>query len=431
MPCSTQSTPNQKDLGKFRLHRHFVQTAVLLFFIIAPCRLSGVPGFEEGIIKFDLDLWRIHFFGLTLVQGLFHICFLFLLLPFFGLIISSSLYNKVFCGWVCPQNIFFEMFESVQKNLKKHHPSYRRSPRLQAGVEFLLSCGWGLLIAWTAVSYFKGASPIFSTGLFLFVLLFFVYDTFSLKHRFCQMACPYALLQKSMGGQTALHVAWEDRPGNPCGRCRACETACYVQINVRKDPFHIDCTMCGACVDACTGVFRNKPEPPLLRFAFEDEVRGEPYRPFGINSWPKFFLITLFGLYCLMLVGLIFFRPQYDFRVDYPMSGGSHQTVYQKEGLPTNAFTIKIRNLTSKEQAYLVKIEEDDFTLYSAQGAFWTVPPLSQIRVPVEVSYKKAENIESGYFPIHFQLYGGTPAPTELLTTHELQVYIKNLPAKN
>ncbi len=370
-------TPQFKEGGKFARRRHVLQALVLLLFLVAPHPVS-IVGLEHGLLSFDFGDRRIYFFGLVLVPGLFHIFFLGLMLPLFALCVSASFYSKVFCGWVCPQNIFFELFDGVARALKKRSPRFRRSLKAQKFLDLTLAVGWGLAIAWTTTCYFVEADPIFYAAAFTAIFLFFVFDTHYLKHKFCKSACPYALIQKSFQDPHSLHVVWEKREGSPCGTCHACEKACYVDLDIKKTPFDIDCTMCGACVDACSHVYSRKEEGPVLTFG---SIPG--------RSPQKIIVGCSFVLFLALFAWAIWSRPIATFRIDYPPSGTQFEP-FIVDGRETNRYRMRIRNMTDATLTYQLQVNEG----YEHSGPkTLKVPPFESLSLPFTVERAPQRNI--------------------------------------
>lgn len=274
---------------------------------------------------------------------------------------------------------------------------------MQKTVDLGMAVFWGLIIAHTAQSYFVGAHPIFRAFCFGFVFLFFTIDTHLLKHNFCKSACPYAHLQKSFQRENSLHVSWEDRPGNKCGVCTACEQACYVDINVRETPFHLDCTMCGACIDACDRVFSRRPEPSLLQFAYNEDRSKQGIA--GINSFPKAFICIAFVLFCSFFGWSVANRPRASFRIDYPASGTSEQLPVLEGGLHTNTFTVRVRSLSRKREKLTLALLDEGFEVewVDPQDLVTTVAPFSRASARIKVRYTGEEELPP-FTPIQFEL---------------------------
>jgi len=392
----------------FGRRRHLVQALVLFFYLLLPVPLP-ISGLEHGLLKFDFVDWRIYFFGIILVPGLFHLLTISFVIPLYALTVSSALYSKVFCGWVCPQNIFYEMFDGINKQISKRFPSFRKSERAQSILDLTLSILWGLIIAGTALNYFRGANTIFLATLFFGIFIFFVYDTHWLKHDFCKNACPYAYIQKSFQAPNSLHVVWEERSANKCGVCRACEEACYVGINVRRDPFNIDCTMCGACVDACDRVFSRRPEPSLLEFGFvpfEEKNKSEKFGKFGtklgLNTLAKIFLVLSFAMFIAYFAYQLTHRPLESFRVDYPASASVNQLPFIDEGKHTNRFTLRIRSLTDHEEKYTVTLDDPNFSIIWKENNKdqLITAPFQKFDTEIWVQADKSVELEPGEYKI-------------------------------
>lgn len=367
-----------------------------LFFLMP----HPIPGFPHGLLKFDFDAWQIHFFGVTLVPGLFHILSLFIMWILLTIALISSFFSKVFCGWICPQNTFYELFEGAIKSLSKRFPRFRRSKRAQNRLDLALSLFFGLAVASTVLLYFKGAHPLFKTLSFIGVFTFFSFDTHKLKHKFCHSACPYAFLQKSLQNTQSMHVAWEEtRENKPCTSCRACEVACYVDLDVKKDAFDIDCTMCGACIDACARVYSRRSEPPLLQFSTGKKTLFQWCLAIGYVIYSTFFIYQVVE------------RPTVSFRIATPMGGSSISDLpIEKDSHSTNTFWVRTRNLSSKPLSLRLSMEpaqyQDMFSWESDQlaGDTITLAPFSSSAIPIEVTLTKGGRDMPFYIPVLFRL---------------------------
>lgn len=355
-----QSHRTKRPIPRWAHRRHLVQSVVLCLFFLLPIPIPGIPVLDHGLLKIDCRDWHIYLFGSVVGHGQLHLALLGMLLLLFSIALLVALYGKVFCGWLCPQNIFYEAFSAVQKRLKKRFPQYRRSSKGQQAVELAMAALCGGAIVRTAISYFDHANPAIASVLGSALFAFFVWDTAFLKHKFCKNACPYAYLQQALTDKNSLHVVWDkERDNKPCHVCRACVEACYVDLDIRKQTFHIDCTMCGACLDACNRVYHRRGEPPLLQFAFGNKK----HQWWGINTGRKWLLV--FGFICAstLLFWTVQTRPMSVMRVDYPMSGTKEQLPFNFEGKRSNYFIIKIRNLGRESKEYQIRILGDRFKI--------------------------------------------------------------------
>ena len=243
---------------------------------------------------------------------------MFLPLTFFSTVlvigITCLFYGRLFCGWVCPHNTLTEWLAPWRAlvglakapfGLERH---FNQRPWLKWVVR-TLAVVWGFVVAWTISTlilfYFVPPDWYFGhfghwdveveTGTFhyTFVLLAAhtvasLVGTFLLLagHEFCRNACPYGLLQSLSA--YAIPIWWPAeirfRYGadqTPCGHCRACETACPIDIDPRRSENLIvgigeGCFNCGQCIDACRVVHSTRELDSFLFFRPPGRYPGEP-----------------------------------------------------------------------------------------------------------------------------------------------------------
>ena len=96
----------QKPVGKlYNLRSYFSYFYLILFFTLPFIKVEGEPLFlfnvlERKFIFFGKIFWPQDFFifGLTMITFIVFI------------ILFTAAFGRLFCGWVCPQTIFMEMF---------------------------------------------------------------------------------------------------------------------------------------------------------------------------------------------------------------------------------------------------------------------------------------------------------------------------------
>jgi Polyferredoxin len=87
------------QVSRFHLHRRMVQGTTLLLVILVPALgLFRIDPRAGALVVLDRQIWFADFF---LIAGLWII-----LLSLLVMLYSTA--GTVFCGWVCPQNIFSE-----------------------------------------------------------------------------------------------------------------------------------------------------------------------------------------------------------------------------------------------------------------------------------------------------------------------------------
>ena len=90
--------------GRWQVRKNAVLTALLAIYLILPwLRVGGEPA-----IHIDLPGRAAHLFGATFTNQDFHLVF-FLVSGFgFLLFVVTSLWGRIWCGYVCPQTVFME-----------------------------------------------------------------------------------------------------------------------------------------------------------------------------------------------------------------------------------------------------------------------------------------------------------------------------------
>lgn len=170
------------------------------------------------------------------------------LLLFFLPILSTLLFGRVYCGWVCPFGAVSEWL-FVKKWAVRIPKKWDR---------FLKWTRWGILVFlvgrillgahvaddWTPFKNlftFGGSlTNWILTGVFLGLSI--------ISYRpFCKYLCPYGAIMSLVSRFSFRKVALDDS----CVRCGQCEKQCGMQaLEIPGDPDG-DCILCGECASSC------------------------------------------------------------------------------------------------------------------------------------------------------------------------------------
>ncbi|SDZ37369.1 ferredoxin-type protein NapH [Evansella caseinilytica] len=175
---------------------------------------------------------------------------------FIYLVISG----RVFCSWVCPVNTLLECTDLIRKKFKRLPDIHfdKNTKIYLAGLMLVLS----FLIS---VPVFEIISPIghtmrnllFTWGIGVSILLAIVlFDVFISKRGWCRYFCPVGGFYAAIGRSGRFRVKMDN---DRCVQCQQCKHVCFAEPSILdpsiqgKETFVSsgDCSLCGACVDAC------------------------------------------------------------------------------------------------------------------------------------------------------------------------------------
>ncbi|MDH4320388.1 MAG: 4Fe-4S binding protein, partial [Desulfobulbaceae bacterium] len=211
--------------------------------------ISGLVGLKQLLLSGVYD--DIHPAGLTI---------------FIAALLTSLLFRKGFCGWICPVGFTSNLAEKLGLKLKilRRAPAWLDIPLLS--LKYLLLGLFAFLIlvqmdleairAFNHTPYnvvvdakmlllFMQPSP-----LTLWVMGFLVVVSFVSRNFWCRYLCPYGALLGILALASPMRV---QRDQERCIDCHKCEKACPGSIRVAsKTSINVpECVGCLECVAAC------------------------------------------------------------------------------------------------------------------------------------------------------------------------------------
>lgn len=326
---------------KFHRLRRLLGAALLLLFTALPfVRVQG-----ESALRFDVPSLRLLFFGTSIWMADFFIILIATLFLTFAAILATTLFGRVWCGWLCPQTILVDATGFMDSAGKKQH-----------GVGLIVRFIGGILVSMVAaaslIGYFVSPYDLLmlirtgatagkiATGSFIALCIIIFLDLIALRRVLCATACPYAKMQGVLFDDRTLRVAFDARRSDECMHCNACTTTCPVGIDIRKG-LAMECIHCAECVDACTGRMAQRGRSSLVNYSFG--APGE--RGSNMRLIPLFTAgVALTSL--AMLLYLSATRMPFDMtvRLDYATPPALHG-----DGSITNTFELSLRNMSGSE----------------------------------------------------------------------------------
>ncbi len=304
------------------------------------------------------------------------------------IVLFTAAFGRLFCGWICPQTIFMEMFfrkieyliegDAAKQKLLKNSPwtAEKIRKKVTKHVVFFLMA---FIIANFFLSYIISmdelkkiiSEPVSQhVGGFLAIVIFSgvfygVYAYF--REQACTVVCPYGRLQSVLLDRNSMIVAYDYKRGETRGKykkgtreetglgdcidCFQCVKVCPTGIDIRNGT-QMECVGCTACIDACDKMMEAVGRPTgLVRYASENGIaEGKKLRYTGRM---KFYTILLFVLTGL-LTTLLLTRKEIDGTIIRATG-----LLYQERGADSlsNLYNIKIENKTLNEIPVTLRLE--------------------------------------------------------------------------
>lgn len=247
-------------LGKvkyvLRRYRRTSQLMVLALLILSPFL---------HIFRFDIPSTSLYLFGMRLWIKHIFLFSLLLTIAIYVIIALSYLFGRVFCGWVCPQNLFNELGRAWDAKFGR-----TGSVLLSALVGL-----FGGFVIWsygtdgTALlrQYAAGQVPAAPTMTILGIGAFFTAAMGWWRTAICRVACPYGHLQSVITSRSTMRLQAVNMPAyrDICATCGLCAETCHMGVDPRTlEQKH--CVTCGDCLDACQLVSDARKAPRVLHF---------------------------------------------------------------------------------------------------------------------------------------------------------------------
>jgi len=365
--------PGNLDL-KRKLSKAIVIVVLLLIPILGIFRIDVSSGF----VILDKQVWFSDFY----------IVFGFWLALACTFIMFYSTVGTAFCGWVCPQNTFSNLMDTVtQKLLGKRAVIDWEGSNSKVANKKNKPLNWLLLIIqifaaslvlallpliyfippsaiWAFVTFQPHESIGFSLYWIYFVFVFMTAINLGVvRHHFCRYMCVYRMWQFLFKTSDTLHIDYDETRKADCEKCNYCQTVCMVDIDPRNTSTFDSCTNCGACIAACHQIHEKQNKPGLLKFKFGKRRAKEVLSQRSISSLPQRARIVLpvmalgIGMY---VWGLINYEP-------------FHLAVYKAEknhGDQIDEYRINIANKLYEPGSVKIEVlglEENAYTLMQSE----------------------------------------------------------------
>ena len=309
--------------GRFRRAKPWVYAALIGLYAALPLiEINGHPS-----ILIDLPRRHFYLFGATFNAQDAWLLFFILTGIGFALIVISSLWGRIWCGWACPQTVFLDgVFRSVERWVLGNHIQRMRlddapwtaGKVARKGLLHAIYVGLSFVVTQIFLAYFLSAEELFAAivngpeghesaftwSVAMTTILYFNFWWF--REQLCIVVCPYGRLQSVLEDRDTLIIGYDQNRGEPRGKakdanagdcvdCKRCVAVCPTHIDIRNG-LQLECIGCAYCIDACDEIMDKLKRPRgLVRY---DSLRGLD------GEEPRFWRPRVFAYLVAGLVGL-------------------------------------------------------------------------------------------------------------------------------
>jgi cytochrome c oxidase accessory protein FixG len=427
----------KKPSGRYWKARNIVAFVLVAFFFSGPfIEINGHPLLMVNILTREFVIFGVAFWPQDL-----HLLVFGMLSFVVGVILFTTVFGRLFCGWACPQTIFMEMIfrriefwiegdSNAQIRLKKAPWNAEKIIKkggkhaIFFGIAFLISNmflayvigkdAWITLVTDPPSEHLGGLSAmIIFSGVFYGVFAF-------MREQVCHFVCPYGRMQSVMLDNNSINVMYDyvrgegrakigdrkkvesgkatladlglapDTTFGDCIDCYQCVKICPMGIDIRNGT-QLECVHCTACIDACDDIMDKIDKPRgLIRYSSENAIRHEKKKIFT----PRVLVYTSV-LTILMSLFIVFLGLRSDLETSILRERG---TLFQElpDNKYSNIYEVKVINKTFDEIAYDVQLIEPAGELISLGGISSVAgQSLSEGRYMVQLTESQLEGLQT------------------------------------
>ncbi|MCC7375899.1 MAG: cytochrome c oxidase accessory protein CcoG [Verrucomicrobiales bacterium] len=357
-----------------------------------------------------------------------------------GIVIFTTAFGRLWCGWTCPQTVLMEMvFRRIeywiegdahqQRALAKAPWTVTKAVK-KVGKQAVFF-GLSFVIGNTLLAYIIGIDELQKivtdnpmnhlkglTFMVLFTLVFYgIFARF--REQACTFICPYGRFQSALLDENSIVVGYDHKRGEhrgilhrkesaaqrkeagkgDCVDCKQCVTVCPTGIDIR-DGTQMECVNCTACIDACDTVMTKVGRPTgLIRYASLNGIeRGEKLR---VTPRLIGYAVVLTALIVLFLY-LLFTRSEVQTTL-LRAPGALFQQM--PNGKISNLYVAKLVNKTHRDIPVELKLENVEGSL-RVMGHDLRIPAEKLIEASVLIELDPAA-LQGGNRPLLIGVYGG------------------------
>jgi cytochrome c oxidase accessory protein FixG len=386
----------QSVSGSFRRIKWYLMAVCLgIYYFLPFVRWNRGLGAPDQAVLIDLPNSRFYFFFIELwPQEIYYFTGL-LILAAITLFLMNSLGGRVWCGYLCPQTVWTDLFYAVERVIEGDRRERMKKDAegftMQRGAELVLKHSIWILIAWWTggawVLYFSDAPTLikelvtFQAPMVAYIWIGILTSTTYLlagfmREQVCVYMCPWPRIQAALTDEWALNVTYKYDRGEKrtslkkaaqaralgesvgdCVDCNQCVAVCPTGIDIR-DGAQLDCIQCGLCIDACDSVMTKIGRPTRL-IGYDNDInihrrmegKKEIFRPVRARTMVYSALIA--GVGGIMLYAMLT-RSLLDLNV---MHDRNPLAVRLSDGSVRNGYTLRFLNKRGFDRVIAIDVD--------------------------------------------------------------------------
>ena len=382
--------------GRFRTIKWLILVVTLgIYYFLPFIRWDRGPNAPDQAVLIDLANRRFYFFFIEIwPQELYYLTGL-MVLAALVLFLMNAIAGRVWCGYLCPQTVWTDLFYAVERLVEGDRREQIRKKQsgtwdLERIAEKILKHSLWLMIAWWTggawVLYFSDAPTLvgqlvrFEAPVVAYVwIAILTFTTYALagfmREQVCVYMCPWPRIQAAFTDEHALNVTYrydrgeprmsakkaeaariQGEPAGDCVECFQCVNVCPTGVDIREG-IQMGCIQCGLCIDACDNVMARIGRPTGL-IAYDTDInvqrriaREEPVvnivRPRTLLYAALIVMIGAVMAYALMGRATLGVSALHDRNPIF---------VRLADGGVRNGFTLRLSNMTLEPRPFRLEI---------------------------------------------------------------------------
>jgi cytochrome c oxidase accessory protein FixG len=386
----------QSVKGRFRTIKWIVLAVTLgIYYFLPFVRWDRGPNAPDQAILVDLPGRRFYFFFIEIwPQEVYYLTGL-LVLAALTLFLMNAVAGRVWCGYLCPQTVWTDLFYAVERFFEGDRRERIRKANEKLtpkalGQKAMKHFVWLIIAWWTGgawVLYFADAPTLvkelatFQAPLIAYIWIgILTFTTYTLagfmREQVCTYMCPWPRIQAALTDEYALNVTYRYDRGEPrgsakkndairkqglpagdCVDCAQCVAVCPTGVDIRHG-LQLDCIQCGLCIDACDSIMSKLGRPAGL-IAYDTDlnvqarIEGRPQERRIVRPRTLFYVGLIAVVGGVMLTSLAT-RQHVAISV---MHDRNPVFVRLSDGSIRNGFTVRVANKRLEERTFVLALE--------------------------------------------------------------------------